>query len=231
MKRRLIAVVDDEPDIVEGLIDHLTDEGFRARGFLSASDLFKFLKEDSEKPDLIILDLMLPGMSGFDICEILKQREGYSSIPIIILSADCKNNDKVKALDMGVVDYVTKPFSSDELSARIRAALRRQKPPEQGGRVDISDTIVMDLRGHSVTACGEKVKLTPAEFKLLKLLSTQKDRVFSRDQILKHLWGRGKDSTKRTVDLHVKHLREKLGKAGKFIKSISGVGYKFEEEI
>jgi DNA-binding response OmpR family regulator len=231
MKRRLIAVVDDEPDIVEGLIDYLTHEGFRVRGFLSASDLFKFLKEDNKKPDLIILDLMLPGMSGFDVCEALKQRKGYSSIPIIILSADCKSNDKVKALDMGAVDYVTKPFSSNELSARIRAILRRQKPREQTSRIDISDMIVLDLRGHSVTSCGKKVELTLSEFNLLKLLFTQKDRVFSRDQILRHLWDGKKDSIERTVDTHINHLREKLGKAGKFIKNVRGIGYKFEEDI
>lgn len=128
MANNLIAVVDDEPDIVRGVIDYLTDDGFMVRGFLSSEALFDFLNKNNEKPDLIILDLMLPGMSGFEICEALKQRKDYSSIPVIVLSADCKSNDKVKALDMGATDYMTKPFSSEELSARIRAILRRQEP-------------------------------------------------------------------------------------------------------
>lgn len=182
------------------------------------------------KPDLILLDLMMSGVSGFEICKSLKAKERLSSIPVIIVSGKTDKTDKISSLDMGADDYITKPFSIDELDARIRAVLRRSEPEGEAKKMSVAGIIGIDLMRHVVAVNGAKVSLTTAEFMILQLLVSRKTRVFTRSEILSYLWGEDKGVTDRTIDVHVVHLRHKLGKAGRFIKNIQGVGYKIDEE-
>lgn len=227
MDDKLIVVIDDDPGIVDTISEYFERPGFRVKGFSDTKGLFKFL--DKEKPDLIILDLILPGINGFEICKSLKEKDRFSSIPIIMLSAKSEEPDKISGLDLGADDYMVKPFSLKELDARIKAVLRRQGPEAEDKRISVGDEVVIDLKRYQVTVGGKKIELTPAEFKILELLSSRKAQVFTRDRILDYLWGEEKIVIERTIDVHIRHLRAKLGKAGKFIKNVRGIGYKLEE--
>ena len=222
----LIAVIDDEPDILELVSLHLTKSGFKVKEFLNAESFFKFLS--SKMPDLIILDLMLPDSDGIEICKYLKSKEDFKFIPVIMLTARATETDKVLGLELGADDYVTKPFSPRELVARVKAVLRR-KTQESGKKIKIGDILLIDLNKFEVFVENKKIDLTPTEFRILKILASKKGWVFTRDQILNHLWGQEKAILDRTIDVHIKNLREKLGKAAKFIKNVRGIGYKVEE--
>ena len=223
----LIAIVDDEPDIVELIALHLKKNRFRVREFLDAESFYRAIR--SETPDLIVLDLMLPDADGFEICKYVRKQTNLSSIPIIMLTARSEEADKVLGLELGADDYVTKPFSPGELVARVKAVLRRRAPPREAvERIEIEGVLSLDLQRHEVSVRGEKVELTSTEFRILQLLASKKGWVFSRDKILDFLWGNEKTVVDRTVDVHIKHLREKLGAAAKLIKNIRGVGYKLE---
>ena len=222
----LIAVIDDEPDILELVSLHLTKSGFKVKEFLTAESFFKFLS--SKIPDLIILDLMLPDSDGIEICKYLKSKEDFKFIPVIMLTARATETDKVLGLELGADDYVTKPFSPRELVARVKAVLRR-KTQESGKKIKIGDILLIDLNKFEVFVENKKIDLTPTEFRILKILASKKGWVFTRDQILNHLWGQEKAILDRTIDVHIKNLREKLGKAAKFIKNVRGIGYKVEE--
>ncbi|RKY26721.1 MAG: two-component system response regulator [Candidatus Omnitrophota bacterium] len=222
----LIAVIDDEPDILELVSLHLTKVNFKVKGFLNTEGFFKFLS--SKIPDLIILDLMLPDSDGIEICKYLKSKEDLKSIPIIMLTARATETDKVLGLELGADDYVTKPFSPRELVARVKAVLRR-KTQDSGKKIKIDDILLIDLNKFEVFVENKKIDLTPTEFRILKILTSKKGWVFTRDQILNHLWGEEKAVLDRTIDVHIKNLREKLGKAKKFIKNVRGIGYKVEE--
>lgn len=224
---KLIAIIDDEPDIVELVSLHLKKTGFKVEGFLDASSLFEFMKK--EIPDLIILDLMLPDADGFEICKYLKKKDEFSAVPIIMLTAKGEETDKILGLELGADDYITKPFSPKELVARIKAVLRRHSPKEVAQFVEIGRILKIHPEKHEVYAGGKKVILTSTEFKILHLLASKKGWVFTRDQILDYLWGEEKAVVDRTVDVHIRHLRDKLGKAAGLIKNIRGVGYKLEE--
>lgn len=228
MNDSLIAIVDDDPDIVESISSGISSEGYRVRGFSCAEDLFKFL--DKEKPDLILLDIMLPGINGFDICKSLKKKDKFSSIPIIMLSGKDTEEDKVFGLDAGSDDYISKPCSINEIKARIRAVLRRRLTEIKDKKIRIGNMVVMDLQKYEVSVEGHKAELTPTEFRILECLSSRKSFVFSRKRILEFLWGEEKIVIDRTIDVHIRHLRKKLGKAEKFIKNVRGVGYKIEED-
>ena len=223
---KLIAAIDDEPDILELVSLHLARAGFKVKEFLNAEDFFKFLS--SKIPDLIILDLMLPDADGIEICRYLKSKEDFKFIPIIMLTARVTETDKVLGLELGADDYVTKPFSPRELVARVKAVLRR-KAQDSGKKIKIGDILLIDLNKFQVFVENRKIDLTPTEFRILKILASKKGWVFTRDQILNHLWGEEKAVLDRTIDVHIKNLREKLGKAKKFIKNVRGVGYKIEE--
>jgi two-component system phosphate regulon response regulator PhoB/two-component system alkaline phosphatase synthesis response regulator PhoP len=225
--KKKIAIIDDEPDIVELVSLHLTKAGFEARGFLNAEDFFDFIGKNV--PDLILLDLMLPDADGFEICKYLRKKDEFSSVPIIMLTAKGEETDKILGLELGADDYVTKPFSPKELVARVKAVLRRQDKEEVLNKIVIGDLLVLFPEKHEAYAEGIKVDLTSTEFKILTLLTSKKGWVFTRDQILDYLWGQEKAVLDRTVDVHIKHLREKLGTAGKLIKNVRGVGYKLEE--
>ena len=222
----LIAVIDDEPDILELVSLHLNRAGFRVEGFLNAESFFKFLS--SKTPDLIILDLMLPDSDGIEICKYLKSNQDFRAIPIIMLTARATETDKVLGLELGADDYVTKPFSPRELVARVKAVLRR-KTQDTSKKIKIGDILLIDLNKYEVFVEDKKIDLTPTEFRILKVLASKKGWVFTRNQILDHLWGHDKAVLDRTIDVHIKNLREKLGKAKKYIKSVRGVGYKIEE--
>jgi len=222
----LIAIVDDEPDILELVSFHLKKNGFDVRGFADANGLYTFIK--SYRPDLVILDLMLPDADGIDICKYMKKKEHLASIPIIILSAKGEEADKILGLELGADDYVTKPFSPRELVARVKAVLRRQESRPDEDKIEIESILTIDPHKFEARVKGKKVALTSTEFRILKMLCERKGWVFTRDQILYNLWGHEKAVVDRTVDVHIKHLREKLGAAGKLIQNVRGVGYKLD---
>lgn len=224
---KLIFVIDDEPDIVELVTIHLKKAMFKVKGFSDAESFYRFL--DEKIPDLIILDLMLPDADGLEICKYLKKEDKFSSIPIIMLTAKGDETDKILGLEFGADDYVTKPFSPRELVARVKAVLRRRQKAEESGKLEIGGILTIDPASYEVVVEGRKVELTTTEFRILKLLLSKKSKVFSRYDILDHLWGDEKIVLDRTIDVHIRNLRDKLGKAGQFIKNIRGIGYKLEE--
>lgn len=224
---KLIAVVDDEPDICELLELNLTNAGFKVKTFEDGESFFKFLK--SSVPDLVILDLMLPDADGLDICKYMKKEDKYSSIFVIMLTAKGEETDKIIGFELGADDYVTKPFSPRELTARVKAALRRDSKTHKSQKIKIGDVLEIDLQKYEIRVEEKRIELTSTEFRILKLLSERKGWVYARDQILDYLGVQEKGVLDRTVDVHIKNLREKLGIAGKFIKNIRGVGYKLEE--
>jgi DNA-binding response OmpR family regulator len=223
---QVIAALDDEPDLLELLKVNLRKAGYRFEGFQEAEDLYRYLSR--EKPHLILLDLMLPGTDGLEVCRHIRRTEGLAGIPIIMLTARGDESDKVVGLELGADDYVTKPFSIKELVARIHAVLRRPGGGETARRIVIGP-LVIDLDKFEVIAGGAKADLTATEFKILQLLASRPGWVFTRDQILDFLWGQEKAVIDRTVDVHIRNLREKLGEAGSLIKNIRSVGYKLEE--
>ena len=223
---QVIAALDDEPDLLELLKVSLRKAGYRFEGFQQAEDLYRYLSR--EKPHLILLDLMLPGTDGLEVCRHIRRTEGLAGIPIIMLTARGDESDKVVGLELGADDYVTKPFSVKELVARIHAVLRRPGGGETARRTVIGP-LVIDLDKFEVIAGGAKADLTATEFKILQLLASRPGWVFTRDQILDFLWGQEKAVIDRTVDVHIRNLREKLGEAGSLIKNIRSVGYKLEE--
>ncbi len=221
----VIAALDDEADILELLRVALEPAGYRFEGFQEPEDLFRYLA--GERPGLILLDLMLPGTDGLEICRQVRRSPDLASVPIIMLTARGGEADKVAGLEIGADDYVTKPFSVKELVARVHAVLRRPAAPS-GPRIVIGP-LALDEDKFEAAVGGAKVDLTATEFKILRLLASQPGRVFSRDRILDHLWGTEKAVIDRTVDVHIRNLREKLGPAAGLIKNIRGVGYKLEE--
>ncbi len=227
-KGRSIIIVDDDPDILSTLSDYLKNEGFEVEGAATAEGLFKYLH--SHKPDLIILDIVLPDMNGFQICKNLKETEQFSSIPVIILSGQDKDTDQIFGLDLGALDYLVKPYSPDVLLAKVKSILKRVEGTGEEKKVLIGGILEIDLKRYRVAVDGENVDLTPTEFKILQLLSSRPGQVFTRDNILNYLWGSEKVVLDRTVDVHIRHLREKLGKAADLIEMVRGAGYKIHEE-
>lgn len=223
----LITIVDDEPDILELVSLHLKKAGFKVKGFPDAESFTSFLATNT--PDLIILDLMLPDTDGLDICKDLKKKDSSASIPIIMLTAKGEETDKILGLELGADDYVTKPFSPKELVARVKVVLRRNTREEETKRIEIADSVLIDLEKYEVSVRGKKIDLTTTEFRILQLLASRKGSVFTRDNILDYLWGEEKAVIDRTVDVHIRHLREKLGNTAHCIKNVRGIGYKLEE--
>ncbi|MBU4334415.1 MAG: response regulator transcription factor, partial [Candidatus Omnitrophica bacterium] len=183
----------------------------------------------ASKPDLIILDIMLPGMDGLEICKNLKRDQSAEDIPIIMLTAKSQESDKIVGLELGADDYVTKPFSPKELIARIKAVLRRQKPAVKIKEIKIGDLAINQLK-HKVTVQAREVALTASEFKLLSLLAGRPGIVISREEILNQVFGYDSSSYDRTVDTHIKSLRKKIGDVKSCIETVRGVGYRFKDE-
>jgi two-component system phosphate regulon response regulator PhoB/two-component system alkaline phosphatase synthesis response regulator PhoP len=222
----LIYIVDDEQDIVDLITLHLEKSSFQVRGFLNAATFYQQLNQ--KIPDLVILDLMLPDEGGFEVCKFLKKEERYIFIPIIILSARNEETDKILGLELGADDYVSKPFSPGEMVARVKAVLRRKKTKSEEREIIIDGNLKMELEKYRVFIEGQEILLTSTEFKILKLFASKLGWVFNREQILDYLWGDEKAVLDRTIDVHVKNLREKLGSKGHLIKNVRGVGYKLE---
>jgi DNA-binding response OmpR family regulator len=225
--RSRIAIVEDEPDIASLVVSYLRKEGFLTETFSTGRAFLLALEKRA--PDLLLLDLMLPDMNGVEVCRALKIRPEWRSIPVIMLTAKGEESDKIVGLEMGADDYMTKPFSLRELAARVRTVLRRTLGAAPATTIEVGDKIVLDAERHEIRLDGHPLEVTSTEFKILHLLALKKGRVFSRDQILDQIWGHEKIVLDRTVDVHIKNLREKLGPAGDVIKNVRGVGYKVEE--
>lgn len=227
---KVVAIVDDEEDIVNLVSHHLKREGYKVKEFHNGRDFLLFL--ESIIPDLVILDIMLPGIDGLEICRMLKNRARTSSVPIIMLTAKASEADVVVGLEIGADDYIVKPFSPREMTARVKSLLRRVNGRQaKEPKLEIGP-ISLNAERYEVTVNGKRVDLTTTEFKILEVLLEKRGSVFTRDQLLKkkRLWGDDKLVYDRTIDVHIKNLREKLGKAGNMIKTIRGIGYKLEGE-
>ncbi len=227
MAKKKILVVDDEKDIGELIEYNLGKEGYQVVSAYNGEEALKFIKGDL--PNLIILDLMLPGIDGLEVCRILKRDPRTSGIPIVMLTAKGEEADIVAGLELGADDYVTKPFKVRELLARVRAILRRLSSKEEEREIIKIGDLVTDLMKHEVTLKGKPLKLTSTEFNLLKCLASNPGRVFTRDQLLNKVWGEEIVVVDRTVDVHIRRLRQKLKTASSHIITIRGVGYKFRE--
>ena len=218
--------IEDDLNINNLLTYALTSQGFVAQGFGCYADFCDSLKV--ETPDLIMLDVMLPDTDGLTILKNLKGDERYSDIPVIMLTAKSSEIDIVKALDAGAEDYITKPFGVLEMVSRVKAVLRRCEKQNKNSNKLVFGSIEMDTERYVVTVSGEKIDLTLKEYSLLKLFLSNPQRVFSRENIMDSVWGDSYVGESRTVDMHIKTLRQKLGTAGDSIVTIRGVGYKIE---
>ena len=221
-----ILIIEDEPDIRKTLEYNISREGYEV---ISASSLSEGREKlESASFSLLLLDLMLPDGSGLDLCRELKQDKSLSSMPVIILTAKDDEVDKVVGFELGADDYVTKPFSVRELILRVKAVLKRGERKSDNMEVQRQfGELKIDVDSHEVFVNDDQVSLTALEFKLLRQLVDRRGRVQSRDQLLSDVWGYSSDVTTRTVDTHIKRLREKLGGMGKYVQTIRGVGYKF----
>jgi len=221
-----ILIIEDEPDIRKTLEYNISREGYEVACASSLSEGRQ--KLESASFSLLLLDLMLPDGSGLDLCRELKQDKSSSSMPVIILTAKDDEVDKVVGFELGADDYVTKPFSVRELILRVKAVLKRGERKSDNMEVQRQfGELKIDVDSHEVFVNDEQVSLTALEFKLLRQLVDRRGRVQSRDQLLSDVWGYSSDVTTRTVDTHIKRLREKLGDMGKYVQTIRGVGYKF----
>jgi two-component system phosphate regulon response regulator PhoB len=225
-----ILIVEDERDVVKLLRYNLEKEGFRVT---SVTDGSLALSEMRREPaDLVMLDLMLPGMDGLEICRQLRRNERYASVPILMLTARSEEADRVVGLELGADDYVTKPFSMRELIARVRALLRRQDPTPQRNALLHGD-IHIDPSAHAVSVSGKHVELSALEFRLLHYLAAHPGMVFSRDHLLDRVWGNDRSVTPRSVDVYIRRVREKIEPQPQtpvYVQTVHGVGYRFAIE-
>ena len=220
-----VFIVEDEPDLRDTLKYNLENEGFIVEAFSNGEDFLSSV--DKNKPNLVILDLMLPGLSGLDVCRKLRSNDNYDGIGIVMLTAKSEEIDRIVGFELGADDYVTKPFSVRELILRVKVLLKKRTDDGANEQILEFGPILMNLEAHEVSIDGKIVNLTALEFKLLKHLLKRKGRVQTRDQLLGDVWGYSSEVTTRTVDTHIKRLREKLGEPGDLIQTIRGVGYRF----
>lgn len=220
-----ILIIEDDPDIAESVRYNLKREGLRAEIAESGEKGFRLARDPNFAPSLIVLDLMLPGMSGIELCRRLRREPATEKTPIIILTAKASESDKIAGLELGADDYMTKPFSVKELLARIRAVLRRTNeesvPPYDDGK------LVIDFEDMRVSCCGNDLKLTRKEFALLTALSKNLNRVATRQKLLDDVWGHDYYGDTRTLDVHIRRLRQKLGDCTGSIETVVGIGYRF----
>lgn len=225
-----ILVVDDEQDIVQLVSYNLKKEGYLVEEARTGEDALRLVRERPYQ--LVVLDLMLPGLSGMELCRIFKQDPKTASLPIIMLTARSEEMDKIMGLETGADDYVTKPFSVRELLARVRTVLRRAGGGPSGAKILRAGSLEIDLERHRARAGDAALDLSPTEFRLLRFLMERRGKVFTRDQILDAVWKGESFVESRTVDVHIRRLRAELEKteAGKYIQTVRGVGYSFSEE-
>jgi two-component system phosphate regulon response regulator PhoB len=223
-----ILIIEDEKDIVDLITYHLKQSGLSVLSALDGPSGLELAKKN--RPNLIILDLMLPGMDGKDICRSIKSNPATQSIPIIMLTAKTEEMDRVIGFELGADDYVTKPFSPRELVLRVKAILRRKEGLKEGEKVIRIGDLSIDIDRHSVSIKKNLIQLTSTEFKLLVELTSKRGRVQTRGILLDKVWGYTYEGYARTVDTHIRRLREKLGSLGDYIETIRGVGYRFRED-
>jgi two-component system phosphate regulon response regulator PhoB len=226
--RPKILVVDDEPEAVELVEFNLKQAGFEVAVAADGAEALK--KARGLVPSLIVLDLMLPEVDGLEVCKMLRRDTATARVPIIMLTAKAAEIDRILGLELGADDYITKPFSPRELVLRVKRILQRgQNSEQEKDRLKFGDLLIDGPR-HLVSWRGKKVDLTATEFKLLMLLAQRRGRVQSRDQLLRDVWDYQSAIDTRTVDTHMRRLREKLGNASKYLDTVRGVGYRFVEE-
>lgn len=221
----MIWCVDDDNTIRDIEVYTLTQTGFEAKGFADGISMLEALKSD--KPELIVLDIMLPGRDGIDVLKEIRSNPDTCKIPVIMATAKGTEMDRIQGLDTGADDYLVKPFGVMEMISRIKAVLRRCKPDQKKDVLSVAE-ITLSEKEHLVTVSGEKVVLTFKEFEILKLFMSSPGIVLSRDKLLSEVWGVDYLGESRTVDMHIKTLRQKLGSAGSYIETVIGVGYKME---
>lgn len=226
-----ILLVDDEPDIVEFLKYNLEKENFKVIESFSGEEALRMLKE---KPDLILLDIMMPGMNGYEVCRKIKENNQFKEIPVVFLTALSQENDEIRGLEAGGSDFIKKPISPPKLIARVKANLRNQKTSKSTNIEQeklILDKIIIDPQSFKVFINGNEKFFPKKEFILFYLLASQPDKVFTRDEILKKIWGEDVFVIDRTIDVHIRKIREKLGIYSNCLITIKGVGYKFQKSI
>jgi DNA-binding response OmpR family regulator len=226
--RPKILVVDDEPEAVELVEFNLKQAGFDVAVAADGAEALK--KARGLMPSLIVLDLMLPEVDGLEVCKMLRRDSATAKVPIIMLTAKAAEIDRILGLELGADDYITKPFSPRELVLRVKRILQRGQAPDQDQERLKFGELLIDGPRHLVNWRGKKVDLTATEFKLLMLLAQRRGRVQSRDQLLRDVWDYQSAIDTRTVDTHMRRLREKLGAASKYLDTVRGVGYRFVEE-
>ncbi len=224
---KTILIVDDEPDVVKLLDYHLTKADYDVVSARDADAAAALMRK--QLPDLVILDIMLPGDDGFDVCKRLRQDPATARVPVLMLTAKAEESDRVLGLEVGADDYVTKPFSPRELVARVKALLRRSEVATEPGEVVQAGAVTIDAGRRSVTLAGKPVSLTLTEFNILKALADRRGRVLSRTDLIAVARGEDVEVTDRTVDVHVVALRRKLGRHGDLIETVRGVGYRLKE--
>ncbi len=224
----MIWCVDDDSTIREIEVYTLEQTGFKARGFADGISMLEALK--TERPDLIILDIMMPGMDGIEVLKRLRSESLYKDISVIMATAKGTEMDKISGLNSGADDYLVKPFGVMEMVARVKAVLRRTVKEEVSTDI-IVGSITLKETEHKVISNGEKIELTHKEFEMLRLFMKNPNRVFSRDKLMSEIWGTDYIGETRTVDMHIKTLRHKLGSSGGQIKTVIGVGYRLENEV
>tara|TARA_A200000113_G_scaffold87769_1_gene78334 strand:+ start:72 stop:758 length:687 start_codon:yes stop_codon:yes gene_type:complete len=222
---RKIYIVEDEPDIREALRYNFSNEGFKVFTATDGEEALSNIKK--VLPDVLILDLMLPGVSGIDVCKSIRADDDISDMSIIMLTAKGEEIDRVIGFELGADDYVTKPFSVRELILRVKVLLKKQRESLVANKLVTFGPIRIDLDAHEIKINDEEIILTALEFKLLQHLVKRKGRVQTREQLLGDVWGYSAEVTTRTVDTHIKRLREKLGNTSDYIQTIRGVGYRF----
>lgn len=227
MSNQRVLVIEDEKHISKLIKYNLEKAGFLCTVSITAEDALQVL--DTQAVALIILDIMLPKMDGFEFCRKLRQDSRWQSLPVIMLTARGEEVDRIVGLELGADDYMVKPFSPRELVLRVKAVLKRGKPPAAKRELLTAGAISIDIPRHKVTIDDRTVDLSPMEFKLLVTLLERQSRVQSREQLLNDVWGLTTDVTTRTVDTHVKLLRQKLGRSGRLIQTVRGIGYKLED--
>ena len=223
-----ILVVEDDKHISKLVKYNLEKAGFECEATITGEEAFEIL--DIQSVDLIILDVMLPKMDGFEVCKQLKQDKKFSNIPLIMLTAKGEEIDRIVGLELGADDYVVKPFSPRELVLRVKTILKRGKAEEITKDILAADKLKVDISRHKITVNKKEIELTQMEFKLLSLLMQRAGRVQSRERLLSDVWDITSDVTTRTIDTHIKRLRQKLGKMGRLIETVRGIGYRFSEE-
>ena len=221
-----VLVVDDEPDIIALVLYHLAKAGYRVSSATSGSEALQMAKR--ERPSLIVLDLMLPGLSGFDVLSQLRADERTEGVAVLMLTARKDEPDRIRGLELGADDYLTKPFSPHELVLRVGAILRRVASADEPGDLLRMGSLTINRTAHLVTVDGHEIDLTPTEFKLLLILAERKGRVQSRAHLLETVWDAAPDIQTRTVDMHVQRLRTKLHSAGDLIETVRGFGYRLK---